>query len=150
MDKQIAGPITGRCQCGAVSYSCSSEPFVSAHCHCLDCRAQSGTGHGSQMLVPKEAVTITGDTTAYARPADSGKTVERHFCPTCGTWVFSTSAEGAMVGLTASSLDDIELFRPQAVVYTRSRPSWDHTADEGLHEFEAMPDAEAAARVHAS
>lgn len=28
---------------------------------------------------------VTGETTGYARPADSGHVITRHFCPSCGS-----------------------------------------------------------------
>lgn len=139
--------ITGRCLCGAVSYTCSAEQVIGGHCHCIDCQKSSGTGHSSHMGVPKPAVAISGETTVYEAPTDSGNTVSRHFCPTCGSPVFSTnSAMPDLLFLRASCLDDLEVFQPGVVVYTKSRPSWDHVG-EGLPEFEAMPPPEAMAEM---
>ena len=99
------------------------------------------------MGVPKPAVAISGETTVYEAPTDSGNTVSRHFCPTCGSPVFSTnSAMPDLLFLRASCLDDLEVFQPGVVVYTKSRPSWDHVG-EGLPEFEAMPPPEAMAEM---
>jgi hypothetical protein len=130
---------TGRCLCGAVSYSCTGEPVAAGHCHCEDCRRSSGSGHCSHLGVPEASVTLRGETKGYARPADSGNVVTRHFCPTCGAAVFSTNS--GMPGLTflrASSLDDLEVFRPQMHVYVAQAASWDRR-DDALPAFATMP-----------
>jgi hypothetical protein len=99
------------------------------------------------MGVPKPAVTISGETTVYQAPTDAGNTVSRHFCPICGSPIFSTnSAMPDLLFLRASCLDDLQEFQPGVVVYTKSRPSWDHVG-QGLPEFEAMPPPEAMAAM---
>ncbi len=130
---------TGGCLCGAVRYSCSAEPMMAGHCHCEDCRRSSGTGHCSHLIVPEAGVTITGVTKGYDRPADSGHVVSRHFCPECGAPVFSrNSGMAGMVALRASSLDDLEVFKPQMHVYAARAASWDRPG-EGLPSFDTMP-----------
>ena len=101
---------TGGCLCSAVRYSCTDEPAMAGHCHCEDCRRSSGSGHSSHLLVTEASVTLTGRTQSYARPADSGNLVSRHFCPTCGAALFSRNAAmPGMIFLRASSLDDLEV-----------------------------------------
>jgi len=136
-------PITGSCLCGGVTYECTAEQVVGGHCHCVDCRKTGSAGHASHMGVPRAAFTLTGKTSVYSAPTDSGNTVSRHFCPTCGASVYSTnSAMEDLVFLQASCLDDPEVFTPGVVVYTKSRPSWDRVG-EGLPSFEGMPDMQA-------
>lgn len=130
---------SGGCLCGAVRYTCSAEPMMAGHCHCDDCRRTSGTGHCSHMAVPEDGLTINGDTKAYERAADSGHVVARHFCPTCGAAVFSrNSSMPGMTFLRASSLDDLEVFKPQMHVYASRAASWDQPGG-GLPTFEKMP-----------
>ncbi len=130
---------TGGCLCGAVRYSCSAEPAMAGHCHCEDCRRSSGSGHCSHLAVADEGMSITGETRGYERSADSGNLITRHFCPTCGAAIYSRN--GGMPGLTflrASSLDDLEVFKPQMHVYAARAPIWD-TPSSGLPVFEKMP-----------
>lgn len=130
---------TGGCLCGAVRYSCSAEPAMAGHCHCEDCRRSSGSGHSSHLAVPDASVSLTGEVAAYVRPANSGNIVTRHFCPTCGAALFSTnSAMPGMMFLRASSLDDLEVFKPQMHVFVSRAASWDHRHDE-LPVFAEMP-----------
>lgn len=129
----------GGCLCGAVRYSCGAEPAMAGHCHCEDCRRSSGSGHSSHLAVPDASVSLTGEISAYARPANSGNMVTRHFCPTCGAALFSTnSAMPGMTFLRASSLDDLEVFKPQMHVFVSRAASWDRR-DGDLPAFDEMP-----------
>lgn len=135
----MASSFQGGCLCGAVHYESAAEPVMSGHCQCIDCRRSSGSGHSSHLAVPKDAVSITGAVTIYDRPADSGNIVSRAFCPTCGAPIYSlNSAMPQMIFLRASSLDDLEAFKPQVVVYASRAASWDYI-DPDLPAFEKMP-----------
>ncbi len=132
---------TGGCLCGAVRYQ-GQEQRGGGHCHCIDCRRTSGTGHGSHMIVPEAGFTVSGELRFFDAPADSGNTVSRGFCPTCGSAIYSrNSAVPGVVFVRASSLDDPEVFRPQMIVYTKRAPSGDRM-DPALPAFEAMPPPE--------
>lgn len=129
----------GGCLCGAVRYVSDGEPMMAGHCHCTDCRRSSGTGHASHLVVPAASVRVSGKVTTYAAPADSGAIVTRAFCPTCGAPVYSTNnGNPDAIFLRASSLDDLEVFQPQMVVYAARAASWDMT-DPALPRFEKMP-----------
>lgn len=130
---------SGKCLCEAVRYESQAGPMVSGHCHCIDCRKSSGTGHCSHLAVPRAAVQVTGKVSVYDRSADSGNVVSRAFCLICGSPVYSlNSAAPDLIFLRASSLDDPEVFKPQMVVYAKRSPSWDHT-DPALPRFSEMP-----------
>lgn len=130
---------TGGCLCGAVRYACSGEPAMAGHCHCEDCRRSSGSGHSSHLAVPDVSVQLDGEVKGYARAADSGRMVTRFFCPTCGAALYSTNdGMQGMMFLRASSLDDLEVFKPQMHVYASRAASWDHRT-EGLPVFDVMP-----------
>lgn len=135
----MAATFTGRCLCGAVTYTCDAEPVMMGHCHCEDCRRASGSGHSSHLAVPEAGVRLTGQTRSYERASDSGSMVARHFCPTCGSALFSKNPNmPGMMFLRASSLDDLEVFRPQMHVYAIRAATWDKGADD-LPKFDKMP-----------
>lgn len=133
---------SGGCLCGAVRYKGSEEPVIAGHCYCIDCRKTSGTGHGSHLGLPETAFEITGDVTFFDATTDSGNTVSRGFCPTCGSAIYSTNS--GMPGIVfprASSLDDLEVFKPQVNVYAKRAASWDKV-DSSLPTFDEMPPAD--------
>jgi len=97
----------GGCLCEAMRYENTADAAITGHCNCIDCRKTSGTGHGSHMRVSEDALAVTGDLTFYDAPADTGNTVSRGFCPTCGSAIYSTNTfMPDMVFMRASSLDD--------------------------------------------
>ena len=128
----------GGCLCGAVRYEGQAHAG-GGHCRCVHCRKTSGTGHGSHMVVPKDAFSCEGDVKFFESEAESGHKVQRGFCPTCGSQIYSTNnGFEDLVFVRASSLDDPEVFEPQMIVYTSRRPSW-NKIDADLPSFEVMP-----------
>lgn len=135
----MSSGFTGGCLCGAVRYECSSEPQITVHCHCEDCRRSSGTGHCTHLAIPEAAFSISGAVTFFERAADSGNKVSRGFCPSCGAPLYSTnSGMPGMIAIRASSLDDLETVKPQMVVYASRAASWEHI-DPELTAFPEMP-----------
>tara|TARA_R110002073_G_scaffold92783_5_gene217335 strand:- start:8176 stop:8619 length:444 start_codon:yes stop_codon:yes gene_type:complete len=131
---------TGGCLCGAVRYESAVAPQLAAHCHCVDCRKSSGTGHCTHLVIPEAGFTATGRVKFYDRPADSGNVVSRGFCPNCGSAVYSTnSGLQGMVFPRASSLDDLEVARPTMSVYASRAASWD-PVDPNLPSFSEVPE----------
>lgn len=131
---------SGSCLCGAVHFACTADPQVVGHCHCVDCRKSSGTGHCTHLVVPEASFTVTGPVTFYERPADSGNIVSRGFCGTCGSPIYSTnSGMAGVVFPRASVLDDPDVIKPQMIVYASRAPLWDHM-DPALPAFAIMPD----------
>ena len=121
---------TGRCQCGAVTFSIAGPPVTMGHCHCKDCQRVSGAGHLSNARFRSEDVTLKGATATYAVKADSGNTATRHFCPTCGSRLFSeNSARPGFMNFHVGTFDDTTWFAPQWVIYTDRRAAWDTTTD---------------------
>jgi hypothetical protein len=130
----------GGCLCGAVRYQHQALPQLVAHCHCVDCRKSSGTGHGTHLVAMADGFTTSGEIRFYDHPADSGNIVSRGFCPNCGSALYSTnSGMPGMVFPRASSLDNPEIATPSMVVYASRAPSWDHV-DPALPRFDTVPD----------
>jgi hypothetical protein len=132
--------LTGSCLCGALRFEANAEPLFQGFCQCLDCR-KVAAGHYPAIGLPEQAVKVTGARSTFAKKADSGHTIYRNFCPTCGSMVFDQG--DGMPGVTvinAALLDRPEMFKPQSVIFARSALSWDHV-DPGLPRFAAMPPA---------
>lgn len=130
---------SGKCLCGAVRYTCDAEPAVAGHCHCEDCRRSSGSGHSSHMAVPEPSIRLSGELRGYERAAESGNLITRYFCPTCGAPIMSrNSSMPGMLFIRASSLDDLEVFKPQMHVYASRAAVWDARHPD-LPSFEKMP-----------
>ncbi len=131
---------TGKCLCGAVSYTVkATEPLRMAQCHCKDCQRASGGGHMSLAFFQAADVEIKGETNSFSVTADSGNTNTRHFCPKCGSRIYGeNSARPGLVGISVGCVDDNQWFSPQAIVYAKDRPGWDQTSTD-IPNFDAMP-----------
>ena len=84
-------------------------------------------------MVPKDAVSVTGDLRVYA----SSATGRRSFCGWCGTGLFLINAplEGmGMMQVRIAALDDPDAIAPQMQVQTAERPTW----MEPVHELPAL------------
>ena len=110
----------------------SEEPQCSFQCQCRQCQPITGTGHASQFMVPRTAVTLRGKPTYYELQADSGNAVRSGFCSICGSPILKTSAgHPAVMFIHAASLDDPSRFKPQKIVWSTGGQPWDYV-DPGL------------------
>jgi hypothetical protein len=103
----------GGCLCGKVRLVASGRPYRVGICHCLDCRKHHGALFHASAIFPQDAVTIEGETREYAG---------RHFCPRCGSSVFSRTGDEVEVSL--GSLDAPGRFVPTYEIWTVRRESW--------------------------
>jgi len=118
-------PITGRCYCGGVTFQIAEPPVVQRSCWCRDCQYLSCGNASVNLMCVSASVSVEGKVAEYVSTADSGNTMRRRFCPTCGTQLFSASdARPEYVVVRAGALDDPELGKPTAFIWTRSTPSW--------------------------
>lgn len=117
--------IAGGCLCGAVRYLSSAEPKGVGVCHCTHCQKASGSAFSVNVFVPKDGFDMTGPVATYIDTADSGRTLQRRFCSTCGSSILSeTAAFPGMLVLKAGSLDDRSWVKPGVHVWTASRQPW--------------------------
>jgi len=126
---------TGGCACGAIRYECNAEPIVMFNCHCRDCQRASGGPCTAVVYVPAKAFKITKGSPCYHETSSeaSGHN-KRAFCPECGSRLFGGITDEGQ-GITASSLDDPALFKPQFEIFTSDAQPWDHM-DSNLPKFE--------------
>lgn len=103
----------GGCLCGCVRLSATGQPRRVGLCHCLDCRKHHGALFHASAIFAQDAVRIHGDTHQYAG---------RHFCPRCGSPVFSRTGDEVEVHL--GTLDAPDRFRPTYELWTIRRERW--------------------------
>jgi hypothetical protein len=122
---EVRLPITGGCLCGAIRYEISQPPLGSRACWCRLCQYLASGSATVNLIVPADAVTITGPLKTFERVADSGNHMTRGFCPECGTHVTSAAAEtGHLRVIRTGTLDDPNLMGPQATIWAEMAPDW--------------------------
>lgn len=129
---------TGGCLCGQIRYRITSEPGPSRVCWCRDCQRISSNGTVNAIF-PSSSIEVSGATGQHHKAADSGNQVIRHFCPACGTQLFSDST--GRPGLTVvrlGTLDEPSLIKPTANIWSASAPNW-ACLDRSLEVFEGPP-----------
>lgn len=127
---------TGRCHCGAITYSAQGEPEHHALCHCGDCRRAAGAPMVGWIAFKADRVMVKGEPVAYA----SSPGATREFCGTCGTGLFYRNPEilPGIVDIQSGTLDDPEAFPPGAQIQTAERLPWMDGLD-ALPRFERYP-----------
>ena len=130
---------TGRCLCGQVRFQFSSEPIAMRLCWCRDCQYLAAGSATVNVVFRSDSVEIQGELRDYQSVADSGSRMHRRFCPDCGTHVFSASeARPHLVIVRNGTLDDTELLKPSATIWTSSAPEW-AWIDESLPQHAGQP-----------
>ena len=131
--------IVGGCLCGKVRYSADAGPIFVGLCHCHDCQKFTGSAFAAVIAVPKPALAVTGVLKGFTKPGDSGKPIERLFCPECGSSVMDEAeALPGMVMIAAGTLDDPSWVKPTAAVYCASAQPWVRLAGD-MKTFDKMP-----------
>lgn len=135
-------PITGGCACGAIRYEASAAPILMFNCHCRDCQHATGGACANAVIFTADAFRYVRGTPRYHYTrALSGGDHKRGYCADCGSRLSGgENPEGSsgIVGVTAASLDDPSLFRPQMDIFTAQAQPWARM-DPDLPKFEQMP-----------
>jgi hypothetical protein len=123
-------PLTGTCNCGAVSFEVT-EPLVGAsYCHCTRCQRRTGAGASPNGRVAADAFRIVrGEDRIRSWKPPQG--AEKFFCGDCGSALFSRTSEGR-VGVRLGVLDSDPGISPSAHQFTAYAASWEAIPDDGL------------------
>lgn len=118
----------GGCKCGQVRYEVNASLGFQFICQCRDCQKFSGSGYLANIMIPKDSLSITGQTTRYEYENESGEMRLQIFCTICGSNVHGGPKNEDFYCLRASSLDDPSIFTPEEVIYQEDAQPWDNTS----------------------
>src|SRR5262245_29959092 len=136
----MAKKYTARCQCGAVTFEFDKDPDFIAACHCLDCKQTTGGEMAAWFAVTEDDFSLTsGSPKSFPSIANSGKSLERNFCPECAARLYTSNLESfpGLVFVQVGSLDHPELIEPKLEMFTKRRLKWVPPLD--MPQFEEMP-----------
>lgn len=117
--------VSGQCLCGQVRLSVRGEPLRVGICHCTDCRRESGSAFTFYAVWAAHRFEHLGDTRVFHG---------QHFCPHCGSHLFSLDDREAEVKLGVLSEAPTRLV-PSYELWTRRREPWLRPI-EGAEQFE--------------
>lgn len=120
--------ISGRCHCGAISFKALVDPSRVMVCHCADCQVFSGAPFRAVLPTPAENVAMQGVAQTYVKVAASGNRRVQAFCPTCGTQLYATEADGPpkVLNLRLGCIDQRNELVPRVQIWGESSAPWLH------------------------
>ena len=128
---------TGRCLCGNISYEFENAPAMTGVCHCKNCQRQAGSAFSTLAGVPKAEFVMKGEARVFMDgDTKSGNTVERYFCATCGSPIYSAIAsQPDTLFLKTGTMDDTAEFQPQFHAWSDTKQDW-VALDEGVPQMQ--------------
>lgn len=131
--------LTGQCLCGAVSYNADGEIAFQGNCHCTDCRQSSGSPFATLVFMKDSDVAVTGALQSYSHAVDSGNTLTKQFCGTCGSQMFGkNAARPGSMAIKAGTINEQEIVAPQFNVFAGSKMDCT-TLEPSIPAFDKMP-----------
>jgi len=113
------------CCCGSLRAEVTGEPALVAACHCIECQRRTGSPFGVGAYFPKDLVRTEGPNKVYLRGSDSGRKIECHFCPNCGSTVFwRPEFVPDLLGIAFGAFADPSMSRPTLSVWETTRHPW--------------------------
>ena len=131
--------IEGGCYCGEVRYTFEGETGPAMQCHCRECQYITDGNPNVFVMIPEAELNFTGGELSSFQRTDIDNAVTRHFCPSCGTAVGTTTpgAPGVFV-MKVGTMDNADFFQPDMAIFTKDARSFHHIPD-GLPSFEELP-----------
>jgi hypothetical protein len=118
-------PKTAACACGALTVSVTAPPQMVHLCTCLDCQRLSGSALTYTAFFAEAAATISGSIKPWRRIAGSSRWNTSHFCPECGSRVFTRmEALPGLVGIAVGCFADPAFDKPATVYWSTRRHHW--------------------------
>ena len=108
---------TGRCLCGAVSYSGEAATGV-LHCHCTNCRRLTGNFIAAVRTATEDLVIDDEDSQLRWHELDYAR---YGFCQRCGATLFFQPADRVHTSMTAGTMDDTVGLELESVWFVHER-----------------------------
>ncbi|OJJ68850.1 hypothetical protein ASPBRDRAFT_57417 [Aspergillus brasiliensis CBS 101740] len=120
-------PYTGRCNCTSISITLPAQPERSVACHCLNCKKAGGGSFSINYFINQDDMTIEDPSQAmkiYHDPnTSSGNKIQRHFCSSCGSPLFTLSPKvPGKAYLKAALFDSVS--KPESVFFGDKQEEW--------------------------
>ena len=109
---------SGRCLCGAVTFTVESVGTGHHACHCRMCRRWSG---GPLFATAAEGVVFEGEDNIGIY--ESSDWAERGFCKICGTNLFYRLKQNGQYALPVGVFDDSTRFKLIGEIYIDHKPA---------------------------
>ncbi|HYE27265.1 MAG TPA: GFA family protein [Allosphingosinicella sp.] len=124
---------TASCRCGALKARARGEPKWISVCHCLHCKARTGSAFSWNAHYPEDRVETEGAASRWTRTSDDGeRRCSYDFCPTCGaTAWYRIEARPGLVTIPAGNFADPDFGEPAYSGFGVRRCPWVRLETEG-------------------
>lgn len=128
-------PITGHCNCGAVTIEVTAPFSAANYCHCTRCQRRTGTAATANGRCAPGTFRVTaGEEQLRVWWPETG--FQKWFCGDCGSHMFSRSPKDPdEVGVRLGVLDADPEIRPSYRQFTAYAASWEAIPEDGLPRY---------------
>ena len=128
----MSNAVSGHCLCGHIAYEYVGSVGPATYCHCEDCRRHTGSAFNVGVRLSAAAFHLKGGKPgSFTKQAESGNELTRHFCPKCGSPIYTSSpAHPEYVYVTGGTIDDPTVVRPTHQNWMASSVPWAWIAKE--------------------
>ncbi|MEH6549592.1 MAG: GFA family protein [Pseudomonadales bacterium] len=131
--------ITGRCECGSVSFQVAGEINDFSHCHCSQCRRLHGAAFATFAGVARNDFSYLSGQSDLASYASSGSHA-RVFCKNCGSNILvDLQSEPESLYLSMGAVDGDPKCPPAYHIYVGSKAPW-HEINDSAMQYDTEPD----------
>ena len=114
-----------QCMCGQFRAVVTGELKSVAMCHCLACKRRSGSAFAYNAFYQTSDVRLEGTYKIHEREGQKGHKIERHFCPECGTTVYSkTEKFPGICNISVGAFADPDFPAPSVSLFEESKHAW--------------------------
>jgi hypothetical protein len=114
-----------QCMCGQFRAVVTGDLKSVAICHCLACKRRSGSAFAYNAFYQASDVRLEGIYKVHERKGQAGHRIERHFCPECGTTVYSrTEKFPGICNISVGAFADPDFPAPVVSLFEESKHSW--------------------------
>ena len=115
------------CLCGGITLTYSGAIGPANYCHCEDCRRANGSAFNLGVRVERKDLKVkaTSELKGYKYVSESGKEIERCFCGTCGSPIFTLHpAIPDYAWVKAGIINDPTVVKPAHENWVKDKVSW--------------------------
>lgn len=119
--------ISGRCLCGAVTFTASAAGSDVGVCHCTMCQRWAA---GPMLALEIDATSLAISDDASLGIYQSSDWGQRLFCKTCGTPLFWRSRDGQHAVVSAGTLEDKSRLNLASQIFIDEKPDYYEFAND--------------------
>jgi hypothetical protein len=122
----MAASRTASCACGQLRVSATGEPARVGICNCTQCQRRTGAAFAVGAFFPKgQIAAIDGAHKTFRRSSDSGRQLDYHFCPECGSTVFwNLDAAPELTAVAVGCFTDPAFPAPTRAIWAAHKLDW--------------------------